>query len=229
MTSKLPDDIVECLRAGATHLGNGLALLGWPNAGTDAPCHELNALFSIWHYLARLEPSFHVYAEAPMADRGRVDLIGFNSKIAFAMEAKGFGAINAKATEALRDFNRLTKFAPSLSDVAGNEKAQDWWRDAEARWGILVVSSFRGDEVRKAWLADTDASVEAALATYGPKDRAKRVGGEAAGFLSLNQALRECERGAFPIIKGERWNAGDGWLLWAATPLPPVPAPADQV
>jgi hypothetical protein len=227
MQQCLPDDFVDCLRAGAAHLGNGLELLGWPNACTDAPCHEVNALFSIWYFLARLNPPFHVYAEAPMADRGRVDLIGFNTKWAFAMEAKGFGAINAKATEVLRDFNRLKRFSPSLSELAGNDKARDWWRNAESRWGIVVVSSFRGVEVKEAWIAEDDDAVRAALATYRPKDQSRSLDGEAVGFLALNQALRDAQRGAFPIIEGARWNAGDGWLLWAAVPLPPTPESGD--
>jgi hypothetical protein len=216
----LPAAIEQCLDKGAKRLGNALKMLDWPNGGKDAPCHEINAVINISCFLSQMEPPFDLYAEGTIAQRGRVDLIGCNGETAFALEAKGFGRINAKSTEVVADLKRLLHgFSPSLSELAGNVEAKDWWNHAQSRWAIIVISSFRGAAVKEAWLADDEEVVRAKLATYSAAEHAAELDGVPSGFLELHRALRNAQRGASFITDGKQWDAGEGWLLWAAIPL----------
>lgn len=219
MDAKLPAVIELCIREGAARLGRALRKLEWPNGGKDAPPNELNAIINISSCLGNQDPPFHLYAEGTIAKRGRVDLIGFDGNTAFAMEAKAFGKINNKSTEVLSDLQRLRIFSPSMSELAHNVKAEDWWKGATSRWAIVVISSFRGTEVKDAWLADDEAEACKLMANYRPADRAIEVDGMATGFLALHRELRETSRGAVLITNGQPWGGGEGWLLWAAVPV----------
>ncbi len=221
MTYQLPIEIEHCFEKGACRLGKALEKLEWPNGGKDAPCHEVNALINIAFYLGNLAKPFHVYAEATVGQRGRMDMIGFNGETAIALEAKVFGKINRKSDEVLLDLNRLKSFRPSLSELAGNQKAHQWWDEAENRWGIVVISSFRGREVRDAWLAEDENEFREKMATYKKADKPQDECGTAKGFLALHRAVPfSCRRAAL-ITDAVRWGSGEGWLLWAAVPIPP--------
>ena len=223
MIEQFPKEIEQCFEQGATRLGETLKKLEFPNGGKDAPCNEDNVLINISFYLSKLTPTFHVYAEANVAQRCRVDMIGCNGKTAFALEAKAFGAINPKSDEALRDFNRLQTFRPSLTKRADNEEAYHWWDEAESRWAIIVISSFRGRKVSDAWLAKDENVCREIMSTYtSPADRPRKdATGTDTGFLALHKAVLTSYRGVALITDGLHWgaDAGEGWLLWAANPI----------
>ncbi len=226
MSDQLPQEIEECIKQGALRLGRALEVLEWPSGGKDAPCHEINALISIAFYLGSLPNPFHLYAESSVNQRCRVDMIGFDGQTAIAMEAKGFGPINSQADSMLKDLVRLKTFVPSLSELAGNEKAVEWWANAESRWGIILISSFRGRKIRDAWMSpDVNKFIE----IMGPSRSGKTQvgeGGDSTGFLALFSAVPYEYRRASMITDAKRWGSGEGWLIWAAIPLPAVVAAA---
>src|SRR5688572_28413971 len=67
----LPTDFVQCFESAATRQGNALHRLEWPSGGKDAPCHEVNAVFSFAYCLGNLQPQFDLYAEGNVGKRGR--------------------------------------------------------------------------------------------------------------------------------------------------------------
>jgi hypothetical protein len=179
-------------------------------------------VINISNVLGKATPEFDLYAEGTVASRGRIDLVGFNGDIAFALEAKNFGAINSASDSILRDFHRLRCFVPSLTEVAGNIEARRWWQEARQRWGIIVISSYRGPEVKDAWLASDEADMRRLMSGYSSHEQPREVDGAATGFLALHRALASAVRGAEVITDSHRWiGAGQGWLLWAGVPLPP--------
>jgi len=222
----LPSDFSRCFEDAASRLGRALRKLEWPSGSKDAPCHEVNAIFSFAHCLGKLERDFQLYAEGMIGDRGRIDLIGCNGEIAFALEAKGWGAINKQSLSVTLDLERVRGFRPIPSELANDASAVDWWREAKQRFGILMITSFRGRNVADAWQLDSDDDVIARMSAYKPSDRALDTNGEPAPFLTLHKRLRflETERGASPITDGSRWkDCDEGWLLWAAFPLECTP------
>lgn len=219
MSTPIPPVLAESIDRGAARLGKALEQLEWPNAGVDGPCHEVNAVLNILFFLHGASPPFYTYAEGSLPNRGRVDLIGFDSHIAFAMEAKAWGRINDRAQGVLADWRRMEQFAPLLSEVAGDGKAITWWQNAEQRWRVIVISSFRGDAVKDAWLSDDEAVVRELMAGYTPADWCREVEGVPTGFLALWREIPVQWRRASWIVDGARWNGGNGWLLWAAEPL----------
>ncbi|WP_152599864.1 hypothetical protein [Noviluteimonas dokdonensis] len=216
----LPEAFSTCFESAATRLGRALEKLEWPSGGKDAPCHEVNAVFSLAHCLGHLEPQFDLYAEGNLGRRGRVDLIGSNGEIAFALEAKGWGDIGDRANSILGDISRIQSFSPTASELANNVVAVDWWSQASKRLGIILITSFRGVEVAEAWTAnDEGRAIESMSAYTTPTAMALNDNGEPQAFLHLYRKLREvrAECGASLITKGDRWkDCGEGWLLWAA-------------
>lgn len=77
-------ELEASITEGARRLGRALEILGYPNGGKDAPCHEINAVINIAACLGRLEEPYHLYAEGTTAKRGRIDLMGFNGRTAGA-------------------------------------------------------------------------------------------------------------------------------------------------
>lgn len=216
-----PPSLESAIQGAATSLGNALRTLEYPNKGRDAPCHEVNAVINVAMQLSRVDPPFQLYAEGTTEERGRVDLIGFNGVTAFALEAKAFGRINFKSEEVLNDWDRLKNFEPQMSEVAGNFEARRWWQEAESRWRIIVITSFRGGEIARAWQSPDEDEFARQMSGYAKHEQARTAAGGAQGFLKLYQAISSHPHGAFEICKGERWGGGDAWLLWAAEALPP--------
>ena len=218
---QFPKYLEECIDKGATRLGEALEILEWPNGGKDAPCHEVNALINISFYLSNLPKPFHVYAEATVDQRGRVDMIGYNGETSIALEAKSFGAINAKSDEVLNDLKRLKRFRPSLTELADNQMATQWWDKAQSRWAIIVISSFRGRPIRDAWLAQDEKVFREIMETYGKTGSPQtQDDGTPTGFLGLYRAVPFSLRRASLITDAVRWGTGEGWLLWAALAIP---------
>lgn len=219
---RFPIDIEQCIEHGASNLGRTLEILEWPNGGKDAPCHEVNALINISSCLSNLPKPYHVYAEATVPPRGRVDMIGFNGETAIAIEAKSFGNINKKSNEVINDLKRLETFSPSLTtELAGSQAANQWWNEAKNRWGIIVISSFRGREVRDAWLAQDESDFKKQMNIYRPIKKSQSHDDEiASGYLALYRSVSSLYRRSAQITDGARWReTGEGWLLWAAIPL----------
>lgn len=152
-----------------------------------------------------------------------MDLMGFNGRTAFGLEAKGFGNINERSDSILGDIARMHTFRPELAEVKNNTQALEWWGAAAARWGIVVVSSFRDPEVAQAWISDDEAQVVALMGTYTKAaDRpAFDAQGEPTGFVKLHRAIRALRRGAVEFTDGKIWESGTGYLLWVAFPLSP--------
>jgi hypothetical protein len=218
LQEQFPTDVEECIQKGAARLGEALNCLNWPNGGKEAPCHEVNALVNISFYLGNLLKPYYVYAEACVAQRGRVDMVGCNGETAIAFEAKGFGRIHEKSKEILNDLRRLKTFRPSLTDLAGNQKAPHWWDEAKSRWVVIVISSFRGQAVRDAWLAEDENIVKEKLLTYSKGKTLRPI--DDSGFMALHRDIPASCRHAALITDASRWGSAEGWLLWAAVRLP---------
>jgi hypothetical protein len=221
MDKQLPLEIEQCFRESAKRFGRSLAVLDWPNGGKDAPPHEANALINLWYFLGHLDPPFDLYAEGTINENCRVDVIGLSGDrtTAIAIEAKGFGKINQQSLSVLADLERLRTFRPSLSDLKGKVQAQSWWDQAVTRWGVIVISSFRGREVEQAWMAaDEVVSIER-MSTYSSGQQAVDSDGSPQGFLQLLRSVPHMHRRSEQITTGEQWGSGEGWLLWAGMPL----------
>ena len=213
-----PRVLRDALTEGAARLGRALDKLDWPNGGKDAPCHEVNAVINISYYLG--QAGFHLYAEGTTVNRGRIDLVGFDDRIAFALEAKNFGDINKQGDSILTDWKRLQKFYPLLTEVAGNQEAHKWWETASERWGIIVIASYRDPQIKDAWMSPDEAGFRQHMSVYKAHEQPQEVDGEAKGFLALYRATQTAVRGAEIITPGTRFkDCGEGWLMWAATPL----------
>lgn len=221
MDLQLPLEIEDCCRKSAKRFGRSLAVLNWPNGGKDAPPHEANALINLWFYLGHMDAPFDLYAEGTINENCRVDMIGLSRdrETAIAIEAKGFGKINPQSISVLGDLERLRTFRPSLSDVKGNVQAQSWWDEAKVRWGVVVISSFRGREIEQAWMAEDEAVSIERMSTYPSAQRALDGEGNPQGFLQLLRSVPHNYRRSEQITTGEQWGSGEGWMLWAALPL----------
>lgn len=225
MQDKFPSDIEYCIKQGALQLGEALERLHWPNGGKDSPCHEVNALINISNYLSNLPIPYYVYAEATVAKGCRVDMVACNGDTALAFEAKSFGRIHKQSEGILKDLERLKTFRPSLTNLAGKLEPPHWWDNAKSRWGIIIVSSFVGPEVRDAWLAKDEDTVKEKIRTYSKSKQSqtnsdRENDGEDSGFMKLYRAISESCRDAAFITDAKQWDSGEGWLLWAAVPLP---------
>ena len=221
MNDQLPEAIELCFRQSAERFGRSLKVLNWPNGGKDAPPHEANALINLWFYLGQMDQPFELYAEGTINENCRVDMIGFNGDTAIAVEAKGFGDINKRSEKVLDDLNRLMEFRPSLSDLKGKVDAQAWWDNAKHRWAIILIASFRGREVRDAWMSDDEAEIIRIMNTYTTaSQRALDGDGNARGYLTLLREVPVEYRRSWQITPGDQWeNTAEGWMLWAAVPI----------
>jgi hypothetical protein len=222
VTSKFPSEIKSCAKDAATRLGKALDFLEWPNGEKDAPCHEINALINLQVALSKLDPEYHFYSEGVIADRGRVDLIASNGNISLAIEAKSFGKINERSESVRRDVERLHKYTPAYFRGNTDSKINEWWEKSTSRWGLILITSFRGDEVSDAWMSEDTRSAAKIMEKYPRKADRPTVDGS--GFIALH-SLPWSDRFAYPISLTERWSStGKGWLLGGAVSLPPVPA-----
>ena len=147
-----PTFIEDVVREAALRFGRALDFLEWPNGETNAPPNELNALINLQWALGRLDPPFHFYSEGSIAERGRVDLMASDGVTSLAIEAKRFGEINERSDSIFADLERLRTFSPAYYRGEGTREINDWWSKSD-RWGLLIITSFRGDEVRDAWVA----------------------------------------------------------------------------
>ena len=170
-------------------------------------------------YLSNLDPPFYFYSEGTIAQTGRIDLIGCNGDVALAMEAKGFGPINSRSNSAFKDLQRLRDFVPAYSKPASPFEPRDWWQEAKQRWGLLLVMSFRGVEVKEAWEAPSTSEAYEIMQSY--TSTSDRPADENSGFMALLQDPDMIRFGA-RIAHTTRWGKDtNGWLLCGAIPLPP--------
>lgn len=213
---QFPTVIEQAVRKAAIRFGRALDFLEWPNGNRNAPPHELNALMNLQCALGQLQPPFYFYSEGSIAERGRVDLMASNGEISLAIEAKGFGRINERSDSIALDLARLREFTPAYYRGRGDREIKDWW-GASQRWGLIIISSFRGDEVRDAWLADSTDEAARELSKYPLERDRPRVDGT--GFLALRSTF-DLYRFAAPVPLGDRWSdTGRGHLLCGAVAL----------
>lgn len=218
MDKKFPKEIEMCVTQAAARLGRALDFLEWPNGEKDAPCHEINALINLQVALSKLDPEFYFYSEGSIAQRGRIDLIASNGKVSLAIEAKSFGNINERSDSILRDLERLYTYEPAYYRGNNNQDLNTWWEKSNNRWGLILITSFRGDEVRDAWMSEDVTSAVEIMQSYTKK--ADRPASDDSGFTAL-RSVPNVHRFAAPISMGERWNStGKGWVLCGAVSLP---------
>lgn len=223
MEPQLPSEIRDCIRHGAERLGRALVALEWPNGGKDAAPAEINALLNVGYFLQALPEPYDIYAEGSCAS-GRIDAMGFNGRIAFALEAKKFGGINAQANSAYNDLDRMREFRPEMTQKLSDSalRPREWWSDASERWGIILISSFRGQEVAEAWAAEDENKFLAVMRTYTHESDRPATGPEGipTGIHRLYQQFSHANRGAALVTDSTRWqDCGQGWFLWGAIPL----------
>lgn len=222
MCEKLPLEIQKCFELGALRLGQALEVLEWPSGGKDAPPPEINALFNVMFYLGSLPKPFQIYSEGACRN-GRIDLMGYNGETAIAIEAKAFGAINRQAEAALIDLDRLRSFTPALTTgLRNNLQPIQWWQEAKSRWGIILISSFRGRAVADAWISQSDEQFKSIMSRDPNVSELARTDATGApiGFFKLYKEFEHTNRGATLITTAERWkDCGQGWFLWGAIPL----------
>lgn len=219
MTEAFPVQIETCVEAAAARLGRALEFLEWPNGDKDAPCHEINALINLQWSLSALEPEFYFYSEGAIAERGRVDLMASNGDISLAIEAKSFGNINERSDSVSRDLKRLYEFEPAYYQGNDTPILNKWWEKSKECWGLLLITSFRGDAVKDAWIA-TDITSALAIMQSGYTRKSDRPLADGSGFAALLNAP-SIYRFAAPITLSNRWSTtGKGWLLCGAVRLP---------
>lgn len=222
MNKQLPYEIQRCFELGAVKLGRSLEILEWPSGGKEAPPPEINALISVMFYLSNLPQPFQIYAEGTCAS-GRIDMMGYDGETAIAIEAKNFGEINKQAVALLKDLERLRTFVPVLAENLNDGLTPNhWWQKAQARWGIILISSFRDRDVAEAWLSKDAEQFQEIMSRYPkPKDRAQTdTAGNPTGFFKLYKAFDNSNRGAARVTTAERWKGdGEGWFLWGAIQL----------
>lgn len=238
MSSKFPNEIRAAIKEGAKLFGDSLELLEYPNSGASGPANEANVTLSVCIQLAKSTGGYFFYAEAaagpkdPEGSKGRLDMIGYSkaTNTALALEAKNFGKINEQSNSALRDLERMKTFKPQCTALRDDRTSSDWWGKADTRWGIIVIASFRGVDVKNAWTADDESTFRSHMGKYTAekKDQPTKdpLSGEATGFLALYRKLKEepgATLGAELITDGKLWkekDCGEAWLLWCAIPIP---------
>jgi len=206
-------------------LGEALTCLDYPNGGKDAVFAEANLVAYTTHGLLSQKPVFHCYAEASHTRGRRIDLLAFNREIALAIEAKKFGDIEHASDGIIEDVQRIRDFTPTTSPLAANIDANDWWRQAKERWGLILVGSHAGDEVARAWQSGGGESARLSLSERSLRNRAKPEKLDRANekLLKALATINEdpgSQFGCFRICEGRRWEGStDAYLLWAAFPL----------
>lgn len=222
MPSEFPISIRAALEKAATLLGDSLLGLNYPNGGKDAVFAEANLIVYTAHALLSAERSFHCYAEPSHAGSKRIDLVAFDGETAVAVEAKKFGNVAYGSLAILSDIDRLRGFRPSLSPSADDSPVEEWWANAANRWGVILVGSHGGDQVRDAWQATTIESARTALdgrlAARGARRTATVQADNTAMLAVLNKldSMADTSRGVFQICPGNRWRqCEDAYLLWA--------------
>jgi hypothetical protein len=221
VNKQLPFEIQRCFELGALKLGISLEVLEWPSGGKNAAPPEINALINVIFYLCNLPRPFQIYAEGTCAS-GRIDMMGYNGETAIAIEAKNFGEINKQAVALLKDLERLRTFVPVLAENLNDGLTPNqWWQNAQARWGIILISSFRGRDVADAWISQEEGKFQEIMSRYSKQNHAQTdMAGYPTGFFKLYKAFDNANRGATRITTAARWKGdGEGWFLWGALPL----------
>lgn len=219
MNTLIPEKIERCITDAANRFGRSLEQLNWPSGNKDAAPSEVNAIINLSFYLDRLDPSFDLYAEGTIDGNCRVDLMGSDGEIALVVEAKKFGHINNQSSSALGDLNRIKRFRPSLAHLKDQAQVVEWWDQAATRWGIILISSFKGTKVKDAWLSNNEAEIIQLMSTYKESERALDGADQPLGFFQLHGAFEPGQRRACKISTCERWDSSEGWMLWGAVPL----------
>lgn len=209
----------------ASKLGRSLTKLDYPNGGKDAVFAEANLVAYLTHGLLSQHETFSCYAEASHSHGRRIDLLASNGTLAFAVEAKKFGDVESGCRGVIQDIQRLREFRPALSPLRENVVANEWWRQADERWGAIVVGSHAGPEVTEAWKAGGGDAGREALSRWSRRSRSTE-GKHARSREMLLEALSilHSDPRAFtsthPICEGSRWReCQDAHLLWALFPL----------
>jgi len=214
---QFPINIEQAVAIAALNLGKALDFLEWPNGERDAPPHEVNALVNLQVCLAGLDPPYHSYFEGSISQRGRVDLMASNGVTSLAIEAKRFGAINERSDSVMRDLVRLRNFEPAYYRGSGAREINEWWTKSLQRWGVIIITSFRGHEVKDAWVTTEEAVAREKMELYKRKADRPQMNGN--GFMAL-WSTKDMYRFAAPITLSERWSdTGSGYLLCGAVPL----------
>lgn len=142
MHDQPPPDVRRLLDESAARLARGLASVGPINNRPGAPCHEINAVLALMQRLKATDPDAAVHATGTLADRQRVDLIGITGKLALAVVA---------ARDASAAVERLTRFAPALSEVGGDSSVIDRWYQTTDRWVVALETRFADVGEQNAW------------------------------------------------------------------------------
>lgn len=215
--SEFPARFASAAALAARRLGAALDALDYPNGGRDATFAETNLVAYLVAGLLQSSPGFHCYAEAAHIQQRRIDLTGFDGRVAFALEAKKFGHVGKVVAALLGEMERIDQFVPRLSPTAEGHEPRDWWGTATERWAVLAVASHAGDEARKAWVALEHTESHEAQAGRSEWNDPRPIH----GLVRELETRAHCVRDAAPICSGERWrNCADAWLLWAAYRLP---------
>lgn len=215
-----PTEIKTAVRGAAKSLGHSLDALEWPNGETNSPPHEVNALVHLLIFLTQTDPTYRFYMEGKISTRGRADVIVSNGVISLAIEAKTFGNINERSNSVIDDLKRLQDFKPAYFTDDGSREISDWWGGSQQRWGMVLITSFRGDEVRDAWVTDDEYVARGKMMRY--QSRSDHPCPEETGFMQLRSTSGLC-RFAEPVELGARWSGsgtGAGHLLCGALSLP---------
>lgn len=213
-----PTEIRTAIRQAAKSLGQSLDFHEWPNGETNSPPHEVNALVHLLIVLTQADPTYKFYMEDKISTRGRADVIISNGMTSLAIEAKTFGNITERSNSVSDDLKRLQDFQPAYFNGDGSREINDWWGTSQQRWGMVLITSFRGDEVREAWVTDDENVAREKMMCY--QSRSHRRCLEKTGFMKLRSTSGLC-RFAEPVELGERWSAtGAGHLLCGAVSLP---------
>ena len=151
--SILPNTIRQAINDTARGLETSLINLSWPNGGKDGAFSEANVTLQFVMALSKIDPNFTFYLEGKVNQRGRMDLMGTNGKIALAMEAKCFGPVGQRLTSIQRDIDRIRTFQPSMAPLEDGQNQEEWWDNAESRIGLILVGNCCSGGLSEAWSA----------------------------------------------------------------------------
>lgn len=214
---QFPSEIEAAVHEAAVRLGRALEVLEWPNGKSLGPPHEINALINLQGRLSNFDPPYHFYSEGRIGETGRVDLMASNGTVSLAMEAKSFGDINPRSDSIAKDLDRLRGFTPAYYRGSGTREINDWWATSQ-RWALIIITSFRDDEVRNAWVTDDEDEARRQMETYTKVCDRPRTDGT--GFMAL-RSTPDLYRFAAPITMGDAWKeTGPGHFLCGALHLP---------
>ena len=218
----IPEMLQAALKETAAELAADCQHWHWPNDGRDAPTPEHNLVAKLHTALKQQSKDCKIYLEAVIKNRnGRVDMIVDTGTELYIIEAKTAGGLRDTSLSCMADLNSILDYKPLPSknvDATENPHPADnvQWNNKEKKvWACIIIWSFRGDEVARAWEStNTDGTT---LNLPGRKQTHE-------AFLELRDQFLPDDRMAWSLELYDYWTEkgyfGKSAILCGVKPLP---------